>query len=149
MPTIAALIADHIGELIHPGDGNSGPIVLPVSTFRTAGIPPEMAEQFAREAGYPTADIPKLVGEAIVHLIETQGDSEIISRGELAQLRAAAKANEPLKDRPVEVHCHCGAELFTAHLRNFSTKPSLHGPTLIKAVRTLGVECATAHQTGT
>ena len=142
---IAGLIATHLPNLTHPGDG-SGAIVLPVATFRTAGIPPEVAESFAREAGLPTADVPRLIAEAIVALIEGQGDSEIVSRADLARLRAAAGANETLRDRPVTVRCHCGAELFTAHLRDFATSPSLYGPALIKAMRTIGVECSTGHR---
>ena len=145
-PAIAALIADKLPDLTHPGDG-SGAISLPVSTFRTAGIPPEMAEQFARDAGYPSANIPLLIAEALVHLIETDGDSEIVRRSELATMRAATKAAEPQRNRQIQGHCHCGTPLFTAQFRDFDTdKPRVAGPELIKAIGHLAVECATAHR---
>lgn len=144
--TIADLIARKLPDLTHPGDG-SGPIMLPVSTFRNAGIPPEMAEQFAREAGYPSADITKLIGEALVHLIETDGDSEIVRRSELADMRKATETAEPQRNRQVQIHCHCGTPLFRVNIRNFdSDKPSVAGPELIKAMAMLGTECSTAHR---
>lgn len=143
---IAALIAEKLPDLTHPGDG-SGAISLPVSTFRTAGIPPEMAEQFARDAGYPSANIPLLIAEALVHLIETQGDSEIIRRSELTDMRKAAATAEPQRHRQVHVHCHCGTPLFRAQFRDFDTdKPRVAGPELIKAMAQLSTECATAHR---
>lgn len=143
---IADLIATKLPDLTHPGNG-SGAIALPVSTFRTAGIPPEMAEQFAQDAGYPSANIPLLIGEALVHLIETDGDSEIIRRSELATMRAATKAAEPQRNRQIQVHCHCGTPLFTAQFRDFDTdKPRVAGPELIKAMSLLATECSTAHR---
>ena len=143
---IAELIAKNLPDLTHPGDGN-GAISLPVATFRPAGIPPEMAEQFAREAGYPTADITRLVAEALVHLIETEGNSEIVSKTELADMRAATAQAEPQRHRQVQVHCHCGTPLFRASIKDFdSDKPRVAGPELIKAMRRLGIECATAHR---
>lgn len=143
---IARLIADKLPELTHPGDG-TGPIALPVSTFRTTGMPPEMAEQFARDAGYPATDITLLVAEALVHLIETDGNAEIIGRAELANMRAATAAAEPQRHRQVQVFCHCGTPLFRLSIRDFDTdKPRVAGPELIKAMRQLGVECATAHR---
>lgn len=143
---IAQLIADKLPDLTHPGDG-SGAISLPVSTFRMAGIPPEMAEQFAREAGYPTANIPKLIAEAIVHVIETDGDSTIIRNSELADMRAAQAAAEPQRNKQVEVRCNCGTTLFTAMFKDFDTdRPRVAGPELIKAMSRLSTECATAHR---
>ena len=143
---IAALIAEKLPDLTHPGDG-SGAISLPVSTFRMAGIPPQMAEQFARDAGYPSANIPQLIAEALVHLIETDGDSEIVRRSELTRMRAAADAAEPQRSRQVQVHCNCGAPLFRAQFRDFDTdKPRVAGPELIKAMAQLSTECAVAHK---
>lgn len=142
----AALIAQRLPELTHPGDGN-GAILLPVSTFRMAGIPPEQAEQFARDAGYPSVDVPRLIGEALVHLIETEGDSEIVPRSELAAMRNAAAAAEPQRHRQVQVHCYCGTPLFRAHMRDFDTdKPKVSGSELIKALTRLSPECALAHK---
>lgn len=143
---IAQLIAEKLPDLTHPGDG-SGAISLPVSTFRMAGIPPEMAEQFARDAGYPSANIPLLIAEAIVHLVETDGNAEIISKAELSQMRAAKAAAEPQRNRQVEVQCNCGTTLFRAMFRDFDTdKPKLSGSELIKAMAKLSTECAVAHR---
>ena len=144
--TIADLIARKLPDLTHPGDG-SGAISLPVSTFRMSGIPPEMAEQFSRDAGYQSANIPLLIAEAIVNLIETDGDSEIIRRSDLAAMRAAEAAAEPSRNRQVEVQCNCGATLFRAMFRDFDTdKPRVSGPELIKAIAKLSTECSTAHR---
>lgn len=145
---IAELIAAKLPDLTHPGTpGSGGPILLPTATYRTAGIPPEMAQQFAEDAGYPTADITRLIAEAIVHLIETDGDSTIVRNSELAEMRAAAAAAEPARNRQIAVHCHCGTRLFVAQARGFDTdQPRVAGPELIKAMAQLGVECATAHR---
>lgn len=145
---IAELIAAKLPDLTHPGTpGSGGPILLPTATYRTAGIPPEMAQQFAEDAGYPTADITRLIAEAIVHLIETDGDSTIVRNSELADMRAATAAAEPRRNRHVKVRCHCGTQLFTANIRNFDTDTaSIAGPELIKAMRQFGTECATGHK---
>jgi len=143
---IVDLIAAQLPDLTHPGDG-SGAIKLPMASFRTAGIPPEMAEQFAAKAGYPSADITRLIAEAIVHLIETQGASEIIGTAELSRLRRAEAAAEPKRHRQVQVACHCGTPLFTATIADFdSDHAKVAGSELIKAMRTFGSECATGHR---
>jgi len=81
---IAQLIGDHLGPgLPHPGNParDEPPRLLPLVAFRTTGMPPEMAEHARTTA--------KVVGEAVVNLIETQGNSVIIKRAELDELRAA------------------------------------------------------------
>ena len=96
--SVADLITRGLREgLTHPGrDGGQGvPILL--SQFRTAGMPKEMAE-LADETAV-------LLGEAIVHLIETQGGVEMIAKDELAQMRE--QALEPGSVRVVSVHCQC------------------------------------------
>ena len=144
--TIVDLIAAKLPELTHPGDG-SGAIALPVAQFRTAGMPPGMAEQFAKDAGYPSADITRLVAEAIVHLIETDGHATIVDNTQLADMRAATAAAEPRRNRHVKVRCHCGTQLFTANIRNFDTDTAnVAGPELINAMRQFGTECATGHK---
>ncbi|MGV0785123.1 hypothetical protein [Mycolicibacterium sp. XJ775] len=69
---VAQLIADNLPGLIHPGD-NKGPIPLPLPMFRNAHIPADMAKQMADEAGLPSFDIAKLTGEAISHLLTSNG----------------------------------------------------------------------------
>jgi hypothetical protein len=52
--------------LVHPGDGKDRPAVaIPIPAFRTASMPPEMAEHVDKTAG--------LIAEAIVHLIHQSG----------------------------------------------------------------------------
>lgn len=83
-PDMAALIARRLSTgLPHPGreDTHEEPRLLPLAAFRTAGMPAEMAQH--------VADTAQCVGEAVVNLIETEGNSVIIARPELDQLRAA------------------------------------------------------------
>lgn len=56
--------------LTHPGDGN-GPrhLALPMINNRT--LPAEVAEQFAKDADLPHADIPRLIAEALTHTINS------------------------------------------------------------------------------
>ena len=138
-------LAQALPALTHPGDG-SGSIQLPTAAFRAhTNLPPEVAEQFAQEAGLPTADMPKLFAEAIIHTIEAAG-IELIPTAELAALRAAAP--QPAAPyRQVEYHCYCGTRLFAAQVRDANTdKPKLPGPQLIKALTTLNPECAQGHR---
>lgn len=144
---IARLIAEKLPTLTHPGDGSGGAIALPMPMLRASGIPPEMAERFAAEAGYPNADITELIGEAIVALIEGEGQSTIVANAELTEMRAAQRAAEPLRHRQVAVSCNCGVHLFTAMIRDWDLdRARVAGPELIKALRLLGPECATAHK---
>jgi hypothetical protein len=86
---IAQLISKHFPlGLPHPGDlaRKQPPILIQLPAFRTAGMQPELAKRVTNTL--------KLVGEAIVNLVETVGDSEIVSKKELAQLRAP-KPGEP------------------------------------------------------
>ncbi len=81
---IAQLIAQHLpAGLPHPGDPTTGqpPVNLPLPAFRTTGMNAELAEQINNTA--------VLIGEAIVNLVETKGDSEIVSKAELQKLRTA------------------------------------------------------------
>ena len=96
--------------LVHPGDPDNDqpPIALPLPGLSGTGIPPEMAEAFAAEAGLPHNDAPRLLAEAIVHLLESElaGGSTIVADTDLAALRTAA-ADAPTGARIVSVHCNC------------------------------------------
>lgn len=98
----AQLIADNLPTLIHPGDGKSGPIPLPLPMFRTSAIPPGMAQEFAEEAGIPSFDIATLTAEAIVALLESKGWA-LIPQTELNQLRTDA-AETPAGTRTITLH---------------------------------------------
>lgn len=83
-----------VNGLYHPGDGkDQQPSTIRLPLFRMAGQPAELYAQ--------TEATVKMMGESIVWLIENDGDSEIVSKPELAKLRedlAAAQAEvEALK----------------------------------------------------
>lgn len=104
----AALAARLPAGLIHPGNPatNTQPRALPLPGLSTTAIPPEMAAHFAEQAGLPSSDVPRLLAEAIEHLIAADLDSTIISNRELAQLRQAA-ADAPDRTRIITVHTTC------------------------------------------
>ena len=105
----ARLIAERLpAGLVHPGDGSTKPTPIPLPGLASTGIPPEQAKHFARQAGLPAGNAPTLIGEAIVHLLETEldGGSTIIANTELAALRQAA-ADAPSGIRTIALHCQC------------------------------------------
>lgn len=109
-PRIAALIAEklHTG-LPHPGDpdDNQPPLLIPLPGFRAAGLPPEYVEH-ARSAA-------KLIGEALVNVIETEGESEIVSKTELERIRAA----DTRPHQPTPIACaQCGNPILHANTHN-------------------------------
>lgn len=102
-PRMADLITTHLASgLLHPGNPeNDKPpwtIMLP---FRSSpGMPKEMVEQLNVTA--------KAIGEAIIHLIETEGQSVIVSRDELARLRYTQdQAVGTAAAGVLPVHCRC------------------------------------------
>lgn len=137
------ILAAALPNLTHPGEGD-GSIALPVPAFRTATLPPEVAEHFAKEAGLPHSDVPKLYAEAIIATIEASGRA-IVDRAEWERLQAQSQPAEASQQVPI--HCHCGVRLFTVQMSSLNTgQPSVYGPTLIKAMRELGTDCATGHR---
>lgn len=91
---VASLIAKHLSTgLPHPGNPDNGQpaILLPLPSFRTDGLPPSMVEQIEATA--------MLIGQAIVHLIESGTNTEMVDKAELEQLRA------PPKGHPMPVEC--------------------------------------------
>lgn len=84
--TISELIADKLANgLYHPGDMENGqaPMTLRLPMFRTVGMAPEVNQQVEMTV--------KLIAESIVHLIETEGECEIVPRVELERLRKDCK----------------------------------------------------------
>jgi hypothetical protein len=140
----AKLIADNLAALTHPGNGK--PVVLPLPMFRSSGIPADQAEQFAKEAGLPHADINVLVAEAIVELLEKNGMPPT-PKAQIDQLQVAAAANETQRNREVQLHCTtCRTPLFTILVRDFDGDKPLITPQVIAAVKQLSAECALGHQ---
>lgn len=140
--TITDLIASRMGNLVYPGDEKNPPFGIPLPMFRTDGQPAAAVE------GYVV--LAKLTAAAIVHLIETEGAPGGISlmpNTELAQLRAAAGANEQLRHRQPKITCQCGSGQFQVNIRDFDTDhPKVYLPALIKTLSTMSPECALGHQ---
>lgn len=131
-PAIERLIADRLPfGLEHPGDpdNNRPPFTVALPGLRSTGVPTEMSTQFAEEAGLPSNDAPQLIAQAIVNLIETDGNSTIITNAELAELRAAAAA-APSNARIIHVYDRADAQrknpLFdlTVTNRDYATVPA-------------------------
>lgn len=98
---IADLIAGGLRNgLTHPGRDGGKPMPLVLPMFRTAGMPQEMSELVDETA--------TLLGEAIVALIEEEGDSEIITKAQGVQMRIAEQ--DETATRHVAVHCRCDSE---------------------------------------
>jgi hypothetical protein len=137
------LIADNLAALTHPGDGK--PVVLPLPMFRSSGIPADQADQFAKDAGLPHADINKLVAESIVALLEAN-NMPPTPQAHIDQLTVAAAANEHARNRDVELHCQfCGTALFTVVVTDFQTDKATITPQVVRAVRAMSTECALGH----
>lgn len=141
MPDLVAVIAAALPTLTHPGDAE-GPIALPNAAFRAMdNLPPDVANQFAAEAGLPHADLPQLYAEAIAHAITAAGLT-VVSAADAARLDTEADAT-----RQVTLVCHCGADLLTMQLHDADTvRPRCHGPQLIRAARAIKSECASRHR---
>lgn len=141
--SVIDLVAQALANgLTHPGDQKSGPIALPLPMFRTASLPPDMAEQFAQEAGLPHADIARLTAEALVHTMENAGKG-IVDTAELERLQAVDAAAEPQRHRDVDIHCRCGAKLLRANITGLDTdKPQVFGKRFIEAAHQVRPECA-------
>lgn len=92
-PTIAELISARLaGGLQHPGypETEQPSVTIRLPLFKTAGMPPEVYQQ--------VTETVKMLGEAIVYTIETEGESVIIGRDELQALRtelAQLKEDQP------------------------------------------------------
>lgn len=84
---ITSSIIDVIAEgfrtgLPHPGDplADQKPQTIVMPGMNLRGIPPEVLDRFAKDAGLPSSDLPKLLAEAVVNLIQTTGNSEIVPK---------------------------------------------------------------------
>lgn len=97
---VAALVTEKLQTgLTHPGDRakNQLPLSIPLATFRTTAMPPQLAETVNATTG--------LIGEAIVHTIQAEGDCTIIDNSELNQLRATAATVDAEPPQRVTVYC--------------------------------------------
>jgi hypothetical protein len=80
-PEIAALIGKRFATgLPHPGDpqNHMQASVIKLPGFNTAGMAPDQAEKFVGKLG-------QLLGEAIVNLIESEGNCDLVPRAAKAK----------------------------------------------------------------
>lgn len=93
MTDIAGLISNgFVNGMYHPGnDQDQKPSTIHLPLFRTAGLPPELYQQ--------TEATVKMMGESIVWMINNDGNSEIIDKGELAKLREDLSNSQAEVDR--------------------------------------------------
>lgn len=106
MPTVVDLLAERLPNgLVHPGNNGDQPAKpIPLPGLSSAGIPQGMAEQFAKDAGLPASDAARVVAEAILHLLTSEGWS-VVRTDVLEQTQA--QANTPTPGTAVEVYCTC------------------------------------------
>lgn len=145
MPDPAELIAAHLAQgLVHPGDGK--PIALPLPMFQTAAIPADMAREFADQAGLPDANIAKLTGEAIEHLLRENDVPVDRTESEFKELEAKA-AEVTGRHRQPRVHCRtCSEFLFSVNVD--AEKPTVDGPKFIRAIHGMSDDCSVKHRGG-
>ena len=111
-PELVKLIAERLPSgLLHPGDptNNQPAKLLPLPGLRSSGLPPELAEEFAKAAGFPVSDVPKLIAEALIHLIETDGQCTIVLNRQLAEQQAQTTTPEQANPSmpTIQVYCQC------------------------------------------
>lgn len=136
--TIAARLATGI---VHPGNPTTGQpsTLIELPGLNTRGIPPEMAQHFANEAGLPTNDSPRLIAEAITHLITQELRIDLIDHTELQQLRA--QTTEPHTATPqapqIAIHCRCNPTTPLLAIAANKAMVTTNGPTLRDRINTL------------
>ncbi|TDK85471.1 hypothetical protein EUA02_29880 [Mycobacterium paragordonae] len=146
-PQLAGIIANALsGGLVWPGDERHAATPIPLPTFHTANIPPEMAQHFAQQAGLPHANVAQLVGEALVKAIEDAGKT-FVDTADLTRLKALDAEAEKHRKREVTLECVCGATVVRSAMTEVNSgKFRVQGNRLIAAIQQLSDECAVGHQ---
>ena len=149
--SLAARLAPHLATLIHPGDADTPAFPLTLPVFQTATLPDGMAQEMADQAGMPTPDIALHWMEAVLHLIGTVGDVELIPRGqrqsELAELHALRGGQEPKRNQIKPISCRvCREELFRVTIQDFDTDHPCTTPEVITAMQGKTADCGTRHR---
>lgn len=106
----AELIADRLPKgLVVPAseDGKTPAKALPLPGLSNLGMTPEQVADFADEAGLSN-DVPELIGEAIVALLETEGGFELVPREQWEALKADTKTLDEVDPAAPSVAIHCG-----------------------------------------
>lgn len=144
--TLAARLAPHLATLVHPGDADTPPFPLAMAQFQTAQLPEGMQLEQAEEMGLPSPNLSLHFMEAVLALIEREG-IELVDHTEMADLRAAAAAQESKRHQVIELYCHCGTKLGRLMVQDFDTEhPRVNGPELIRALGTKSADCSSKHK---
>lgn len=129
---LAELIAKRLATgLVHPGnpDANQPPMPIMLPVFRTAGMPTEMVELAEKTA--------KLIGEAIIALIETEGATKLVPKAELEEWRGTLTSSDT-----VTVHCHCDRAFVNPLLKlDNRTHVVVDGPRLLTMLAQRSTAC--------
>lgn len=133
MTDLGARLAPKLATLIHPGDEHTEPFPMVLPWFQRQELMPDgLAQQQADELGLPSPDLNRLQLEAILHMVEVEGDVELVDKAELAALRTAAAANEGKRNAIVEFVTDCGQPAFRAMVRDFDTEHPVIACTVAK-----------------
>jgi hypothetical protein len=137
VPTIAELISGKlVAGLVHPGDDKRPAMTVALPVFRTTGLPEEVVKQVNVTV--------QMIGEAIVHLIETEGESVIVKRTELEQLQYSAAPNADMKRQATPVHCNCDrnySDPLMVLTVNGSRRIVVDGKQLLEGLSKRSIEC--------
>lgn len=111
------------GTLMHPGDEHTEPFpVMPVGLFQNQAImPPGFAEDMAEKAGLPHPNFARIYREVWLHTLATVCEVTLVPNDELADLRAAAAAQEYRRNQALDFQTTCG-QTVRAMVRGFDTQ---------------------------
>lgn len=142
-PDLVKLIAARLKSgILHPGDPERDvkprTMVLPFMVGR-GSQPKEMQDLMDATA--------TMIAESVVHLIETEGDCEIIGRDSADAMRVAG-GDAPPEGSTVAVHCRCdprGTPLLVVTMTH-PQRAVVDGPLLIRGLTRRTAHCP--HETG-
>jgi len=102
---IRALAEGFRNGLPHPGnrDKHQSPQIIHMPGMNFHGLPKEVLDRMAAEAGLPTTDLPTLIAEAVVNLIETVTHHKLVAEVDYDLLNAKAAEVDVLKERIAEL----------------------------------------------
>jgi len=144
---LAEQAAPHLATLVHPGDDDTPAFPINLPMFQPAVLPEGLAAEEAEELHLPSSDFGKLFLQAEFHMLQNQFNIELIDAAELADLRAAAAAQEHKRTAQINLHCQCGTKLARIAVRDFDTQnPRVNGPALIKAMTAMSPDCGQGHK---
>lgn len=93
-PELVQVISKGFKEgLPHPGDreNHQTNFIIRIPGMNPQGLPRQVLDYMAKDAGMPSSDMSMLAAEAVINLIETEGDSEIIKKSQLEEWREYAE----------------------------------------------------------